>query len=584
MDMADELDFISRKQSLHIKPWLFFILLAGFPLTSAATDEAAVHNKLFAENNYPSAAQCSACHKQIYDEWRSSSHAYSAISPMFHKFENAINALAPTISNFCVRCHISVGTALGEERDIDFNKRAAVAKEGVTCISCHRVKTEYGRMNGERRIEPGPIFDPMYGSANENNIKQVIDNAGDYKIKTNNEDNGQAIHTNVIKFEQIHQAEFCMSCHQVAVNLGIKLEVVWEQYRASPAHDQGITCQACHMGKVPGIPSGFEQATPAVINDKPIGKKRDHYNHAFYGPGTSIAHPGIFPHNLDADEWTMDQWLQFDYRTGWGLVDFENNVADSYQFPEIWEDSSDRETAREIIADNLKKLKQRNEERKTVMEMGSHINGPFFINQPKTSKNLTFSYEVINTNSGHNVPSGSLGAQPEMWLNVALVDPSGNTIWESGYIDSQGDMADLHSQDVRDGKLVHDDQLFNLQTKFLTTNVKGTDREMYLPVNFDIDQIPLLRPARQPVSVMNHPPFVRMEGHSIPPLGSRNANYEVPANLLKQRGKYRLAIRMRSRAEPIYFMRFVGATDEMIQRMNESIIDFHSYSVEFEIK
>ena len=145
-------------------------------------------------------------------------------------------------------------------------------------------------------------------------------------------------------------------------------------------------------------------------------------------------------------------------------------------------------------------------------------------------------------------------------------------------------MADLHSQDVLDGNIAHDDQLFNLQTKFLTTNVKGTDREMYLPVNFDIDQIPFLRPAAQPVTVMNHPPFARMEGRSIPPLGSRDANYLVPGDLLSQPGKYRLSARLRSRAEPIYFMRFIGATPEMIRAMNEEMIDIHPYAVEFEVE
>ena len=123
----------------------------------------------------------------------------------------------------------------------------------------------------------------------------------------------------------------------------------------------------------------------------------------------------------------------------------------------------------------------------------------------------------------------------------------------------------------------------NFQTKFLTTTVKGTDREMYLPVNFDIDQIPFLRPAQQPTTVINHPPFVRMEGRSIPPLGSRDANYSVPGKLLSKPGIYKLAIRMRSRAEPIYFMRFVGATTEMERTMNEWMLDIDAYTVEFEI-
>ena len=160
------------------------------------------------------------------------------------------------------------------------------------------------------------------------------------------------------------------------------------------------------------------------------------------------------------------------------------------EFPEIWEDRSEREEAREIIESNLEKIDVKRKLRLVVMENGSRIDGPFFNSEPVAGQDLKFYYTVTNTNSGHNLPSGSLGAQPEIWLNVALVDSEGNNIWESGYVDSNGDMADLHSHDVTAGKIEHDDQLFNLQTKFLTTNVKGTDREMYLPFNFDVDQLP----------------------------------------------------------------------------------------------
>ncbi|MEL0114640.1 MAG: hypothetical protein VW835_23150, partial [Rickettsiales bacterium] len=181
-------------------------------------------------------------------------------------------------------------------------------------------------------------------------------------------------------------------------------------------------------------------------------------------------------------------------------------------------------------------------------------------------------------------PSGSLGAQPELWLNVALIDPDGKNIWESGYVDSNGDFADVHSLDYAEGKIAFDSQLFNLQTKFLTTNVKGTEREMYLPVNFDIDQRPLLRPSNVPTTILNHAPFVRMEGRSLPPLASRDAKYSVPSDLIKKPGTYKLAVRMRSRAEPIYFMRFVGATAEMEEAMNQWMLDIHPYTVEFEVK
>lgn len=532
------------------------------------------HADVFAENAYPSANECAVCHQAIYDEWSSSSHAYASISPMFHKFEQRINDLSQgTIGYFCMRCHASVGTTLGERRDLPLWERAQVSREGITCITCHRVDENYGKVNGERRIVPGPLTDPVFGTA-DSDLDQVLTGAH------------PTVHERTIRFEQLGESEFCVSCHQVAVHPGIKLEVVWDQYRASPAAEEGISCQACHMGRVPGVASGYATGPTAVVAGEPINPGARRSNHAFYGPGYPIAHPGIFPHNPAAQRWTMEEWLQFDWRAGWGTDAFEERVGPDQadRFPEAWSFPDDRYDARDIIEENLAKMEQKRELRRQVMENGSHLDGPFFDGEPRAGRDLSFHYVVTNTNSGHNLPSGSLGAQPELWMNVALIDPSGRTVWESGYVDSEGDMADFHSLDVREGRLPHDDQLFNLQTKFLTTNVKGTDREMYLPINVDIDQLPFIRPAGQPITVMNHPPFIRMEGRSLPPLGERAAKYEVPGELLRQPGTYRLAVRMRSRAEPIYFMEFVGATTEMKRDMNAWMLDIHPYTVEFEVR
>lgn len=555
---------------------------------SATSAKADPHAKVLEDDKYPSASKCKTCHEKIYDEWRSSNHAYAGISPMFHKFEQKINELAPTIGAFCVTCHMGVGTAQGEDRALPLWKRSQVSREGVTCISCHRVSQEYSKSNGERHIETGSIHAPVYGPFEGDGIDEAVKNPAKYRVATSDQGRGAKIHTKAIKFEQISKSEFCMSCHQVAVNLGIKLEVVWDQYRASPARDQGITCQDCHMGKVPGKAQGYETGPAAVMPGKGIvNAKRKHSNHAFYGPGYPIAHPGVFPHNADAEKWKMEDWLKFDYRAKWGSNEFEAEVKSGKRkvnFPPAWTDAADRADAWAVIQSNVEKIGEKKEMRRQVMENGSRVDGPFFTSELKAGQSLGFSYKISNTDPGHNLPSGSLGAQPEIWLNVALIAPDGKRVWESGYLDTNGDMADLHSLDVRAGKLAHDDQLFNLQTKFLTTNVKGTDREMYLPVNLDVDQLPFLRPPSQPVTVMNHPPGVRMEQRSIPPLGHKVAEYSVPAELLAQPGKYRLAARLRSRAEPIYFMRFVDATSDMEQSMNEWMLDFHSYSVEFEVK
>ena len=633
--------------------------IADNVLVAAAAKDP--HAKVLSKENFPSASQCAVCHKQIYKEWASSNHAYSSISPMFHKFEQAISSLTQgTIGAFCVRCHQQVGTQRGEKRELPLWKRSRVSSEGVTCITCHRIEEAYGRVNGERSLTPGNIHSPIFGSMDDSKFADVIKKKDEYKIATSASERGVKIHAKVKRFAQISKSEFCVSCHQVAVNLGIKLEVVWEQYRDSPAAKNGTTCQNCHMGKVPGRADGYETAPVAVVNGKPINPGRKHSNHAFYGPGYPIAHPGVFPHNPEAERWSMQEWLTFDFRAGWGTEEFEESIEElseifetvdeavaalkdgdngahgelgkqlgelndqlagrkeprvktalaafkkavtgkvdakkmatavgglkaalGVSFPETWEDPGDREEANEIVQENLVALEEKRDLRRQVMENGSRIDGPFFDGSPKTGSSLSFSYKITNTDDGHNLPSGSLGAQPEIWLNVALIDPDGKRIWESGYVDSNGDFADVHSLDLAGGKIEYDEQLFNLQTKFLTTNVKGTDREMYLPVNFDVDQRPFLRPINVPTTVLNHPPFVRMEGRSLPPLSSRDAEYSIPAALMKKKGKYKLAVRLRSRAEPIYFMRFVGATAEMEQSMNQWMMDIHPYTVEFDVK
>ncbi len=114
---------------------------------------------------YPTAEKCGECHSQIYEEGSSSQHAYSSISPMFHKFEQKFQELTQgTVGTFCVRCHQQVGTQLGEARQTPLWASSPISREGVTCITCHRVSEQYGKVNGERRVEPGKIYEPVYGS------------------------------------------------------------------------------------------------------------------------------------------------------------------------------------------------------------------------------------------------------------------------------------------------------------------------------------------------------------------------------------------------------------------------------------
>jgi Cytochrome c554 and c-prime len=551
------------------------------------------HAWVDAEKQYPSARVCGECHPNQFKQWSNSSHAYGAVSPMFNKFEQKINDLASgTIGHFCVRCHSSVGTALGERRDIAWWARSPAAQEGITCVSCHRVGEGYGKTNAARRITPGDISEPVFGPFDTTGGLKAISNAMNFGILVSPDQRDRPAEPDGKKWIRIHQAaiqsdllkksEFCVACHQVQVHPGIKLETVWEEYRVSPAAREGITCQNCHMSTNPGLNTGYATGWAARINGNYVNMQRPLTDHNFTGPGYPIAHPGIFPFRMEESPFTPQQWLTFNYRAKWGSDAFESNPSGT--FPAEWQNPADRKTAWGIVQENLARWYERRDARIKLMENASHLDGPFINGTPQVGKALSLTYKITNKNKGHNLPSGSLGAQPELWLNVALLDPDGKIVWETGYVDSEGDCADLQSADVRAGKIKHDDQLVSMQAKFITTNLKGTDREMYLPINLDVDQRPFIRPGGTPTSLLNHPPFARMEKRSIPPLGSRVAKYRIPASALKKPGTYRFAARLRARTEPIYFMKFVDATTDMIRAENQWADAIHAYAVEFEVR
>ncbi len=549
------------------------------------------HAELFAESQYPSATQCAKCHQQIYDEWRVSSHAYAAVSPMFHRFEQAVATLTRgTSGTFCMRCHAPIATQLNYPREASIFEGPSVFREGITCIVCHRVVEHHGRVNGEKRVEPGSIYDPVAGSWDSQTLAHVIGDAENYKVKIDPADKRpfQSIHRGAIQFEQLSDSSFCAGCHQVVVQPGIGLEIVYQQYRAGPACKKGISCQDCHMGLVPGKPSGYATApAPSLVENL----RRLHANMPITC-STVRCIPSLilvfFPHNEKSLRWKVEDWLTFDWRSGWGTEAFEKSLPQTLgpnpQFPPAWQLAEDRRDARKIVEANQKLVDVKRANASAVLENSSRIDGPIFSKAATRGEDLPLEFIVTNTSEGHNMPSGSLGAQPQLWLNVVLIAPDGRRVWETGHLDANGDMLDNHSLMVRNGTAQPDLQLVSFQTRFLITNLKGTDREMYLPVNVDIDPLPFFRPGTVPYTVLNHAPFARMESRSIPPLDFRRARYVIPGEALCMPGRYRISVRLRSRVEPIYFVKFVQGTPEMERMLNEGIIDVHPYSSEFEIR
>ncbi len=142
-----------------------------------------------------------------------------------------------------------------------------------------------------------------------------------------------------------------------------------------------------------------------------------------------------------------------------------------------------------------------------------------------------------------------------MWLHVVVADANGETVFESGDFDPNFDLRNLHSEFVHDGVLPLDEQLFNLQSKFITRNFRGGDREQIVSVNYSQDALPFVRPATRSSVLLGRPPGARKHRKSIEPLGALWAKYSVDKDMLTGAGPYTATIELKAGMAPANLIR-----------------------------
>lgn len=535
--------------------------------SGSASDE---HADLFLENRFPSATTCASCHPSHYREWSVSPHSYAQMSPIFNAFHGTVLKLTNgTNGDFCIRCHTPVGMNQGEAVFMSNMDRHPTSREGVTCIVCHRISNAYGKLSGRLAIVEGDIFEPVYGRRGKSVDPNLCDgeDAGEdpgefWKMTQKNAFNpcrgraGRRIHRGTEPFFQLTTPGFCATCHDVNLVNGFRLEEAFSEYKTSPAARRGVTCQDCHMGPEPGVPSEFHDSTEDPVafvrlepRPIPVVVERDdpdevvrRTNHMFIGPDYSIVHPGIFPHNTEAQELaTIRQWLTFDHEAGWGTDDFEDSLADGYEFPEHWRSIDDRYDARDVVEDNLALLAEADIERLKILRAGYGLSEIEILKNGR--KGIEFKLEVQNLTDGHGVPTG-FDAERLVFLHTTVTDSEGTVIFESGDLDPNGDVRDLHSLYVHNGELPLDKQLFSLQSRFVTRMLRGGEREQVLAVNYSPSPLVFLRPSMTSTILTGRPLGVRKHKQNIDPLGHRVARYRVKADRLTGKTPYRVKVEL----------------------------------------
>jgi nitrate/TMAO reductase-like tetraheme cytochrome c subunit len=453
---------------------------------------------------YASAQVCKTCHPRHFEEWRVSNHSYGQISPFFNAFAKVINQkTSNTTGTFCTRCHSPISTILKEPSGTPLHLQRKISLEGVTCVVCHRVPKRHGRSRGELVIEKGPLEDKFYGPFD--NIKPIP--LGRDKDETHK----------AMKLPFISKAEFCGQCHDVTAPNGFRLEDLFTEYRNSPAAKEGTTCQDCHMGTKQGVKSPRATGPIAVIKGKKF-KDRTLSDHSFAGPDYSVIPITQFP--IRPNEWPelmgdpgFYNWLaKVRKKLDEGKKLNRLDKRKFKKFQKLVQKSED------LLATATKKRHEllRNSATLTVSVPESIEQGD----------SIPIAVTIFNKITGHSFPAG-FSAERQVWLAVQVKNEAGEIVYQSGDLDSNGDLRDNKSLDVLMGKAGYDHDLFNLQTKFKIKPIAGTERTDHFPIPRDIDNFAFTRPSAFLSQSYNTPFAVRQQKNSLLPLQSRTAKYRA---------------------------------------------------------
>jgi len=215
--------------------------------------------------------------------------------------------------------------------------------------------------------------------------------------------------------------ELCGSCHDVFAYPGIQIEEAYTEYQSSPAKEAGVRCQDCHMSRTPGAVAEPEMGPIVSLEgdypDRPLS------SHRFVGP---------------------------DY-----------SMLDDFPYPD------DLERSAEAQAEYLTQVQ-------TLLSNAARLWIVDCIRVPGTDE-VVVQVALESLTSGHNVPTG-FTSERQLWVEVTAQSADGEVVYQTGDLDSYGDLRDGHSWAVRSGEISLDADLVNLQSKNLMVELDFDDR------------------------------------------------------------------------------------------------------------
>jgi tetratricopeptide (TPR) repeat protein len=381
--------------------------------------------KIIPSNFFMDSAGCGHCHKDIYEQWKSSTHHFASFNNQFYRksIEYMQDVTGTRPSKWCAGCHDHAVFFNGRfDRPIREQIDTPEAQAGLGCMSCHAIVHVGGSMgNADFTVEYPPLHEL---ASNPNRYIQALDQ---FLIYLNPKPHRA---TFLKPFMREQAAEFCAACHKVHLDVPVN-NYRWvrgfddyDNWQASGVSGQGArsfyyppksqSCADCHM--------------PLVASHDPGNREGKVHSHRFPGANTALA----FANRDDSQLKATEEFLQ----SGFITVDiFAASPADDHHQQAAMLRRNDSLKTNSTFAVGEEAEQQGDV---VIREVGK-IAAPLDSSNANLEAGSTVRVDVVvrTRKIGHFFPGGTVDAF-DAWLELQARDGDGHIIFWSGNVADNG--------------------------------------------------------------------------------------------------------------------------------------------------
>jgi tetratricopeptide (TPR) repeat protein len=368
---------------------------------------------------------CGECHKDIYQQWKSSAHHFASFNNQFYRksIEYMQDVTGTRPSKWCAGCHDHAVFFNGRfDRPIREQVDTPEARNGLGCMSCHSIAHVGSSMgNGDFTVE----YPPLHELASSHNwYLRAFDR---FLVYLNPKPHRA---TFMKPFMREQPAEFCAACHKVHLDVPVNH---YRWFRGFNEYDNwqasGVSGQGARSFYYPPQPQACDNCHMPLVPSKDAGN-RDGKVHSHRFPGANTALPYV---NQDQEQMSVtEKFLQSGFISAdifavspaqdLGKQTAMIRRADTLQANSTFAVGEEAEASAPAVIRDVGKIAAPLGVAKAALEPGSEARVDVVVRTRKV---------------GHFFPGGTVDAF-DVWLELQAKDADGRTIFWSGCVADGG--------------------------------------------------------------------------------------------------------------------------------------------------